>query len=233
MKNHLQAYRFSEQEMNKMIELKKIFEKNAFKIDRFPEVYIDEEYVLDEKDYPNIDIDKLGSYRFQINNDNSTSEGIIIIYTKAIEIYCSLKSLNSDYVKLIVLMHELGHWLTHFAKFEGTYWEKGYAGIDKKTHESLAQLIAHWSVKGNSELEKTLKHLTPTDSENPYYLYNNLKEINESDILKKLIELRKNWAYEKDKRDQIFYDFLESEYIDFEAFKNERPGQIAGVDYGI
>lgn len=233
MKNHLQAYRFSEQEMNKMIELKKIFEKNAFKIDRFPEVYIDEEYVLDEKDYPNIDIDKLGSYRFQINNDNSTSEGIIIIYTKAIEIYCSLKSLNSDYVKLIVLMHELGHWLTHFAKFEGTYWEKGYAGIDKKTHESLAQLIAHWSVKGNSELEKTLKHLTPTDSENPYYLYNNLKEINESDILKKLIELRKNWAYEKDKRDQIFYDFLESEYIDFEAFKNKRPGQIAGVDYGI
>ena len=160
MKNHLQAYRFSEQEMKKMIEMKKIFEKSCYKINRFPKVYIDEEYVLDEKDMSNLNIDKLGCYRFKVNNDNSTEEGVIIIYTKAIEMYCNsishkIHSINCDqlidFVTLIVLMHELGHWLSHWPTCFDMNWKKGYGEDNPKTHESLAQLIAYWVIKKDSE----------------------------------------------------------------------------------
>ena len=176
-------------------------------------------------------IDLLGVYTdFWIAGDKkNTKEGVIVLFKDRIE-----SLFDSDNVRIIVLMHELGHWLSHWPKCDGENWSKGYyAGIEKKTHESLAQLIAFWAADGNPELEKTLTNLTPTDIKNPYYLYNNLKGFSKTDILKKLIELRKNWEYEKDKRDQVFYDFLESKYIEFEAFKKDRPGHIAGLDYGM
>jgi hypothetical protein len=278
MKNHLQAYRFSEQEINKMIELKKIFEENGFEIDRFPEVYYDDydnydkvkekrehnyaaviepsksenQYSNNQDDFLNkikdlnpnnnnigdfqIDaigiIDLLGVYtNFWITGDKiNTKEGVIVLFKDRIE---SL-GLDKNNVRFIVLIHELGHWLSHWPKCDGENWSKGYyAGIEKKTHESLAQLIAFWSANGNPELEKTLTYLTPTDINNPYYLYNNLKTFSKSDILKKLIELRNNWNYESDCKDLVLYEFLKCQYINFNDFTLKESGFIAGLGYGI
>ena len=79
MKNHLQAYRFSEQEMNKMIELKGIFEKNGFEINRFPEVYYDDydnyEEIYGKIKDPGENIDYLGVYtHFWIPSDEINSK---------------------------------------------------------------------------------------------------------------------------------------------------------------
>ena len=235
--NHLQAYRFSEQEMTKMIELKKIFEKNCYKINRFPKVYIDEEYVLDEKDMSNLNIDKLGCYRFKVNNDNSTEEGVIIIYTKAIEMYCNaishkIYSINLvqliDCVTLIVLMHELGHWLSHWPKCFDKNWEKGYGEDNLMTHESLAQLIAYWAIKKkDSDIKSILEnYLTPNDSNNPYALYKKLINYGQKEILMRLVNIREN-----NKSDIENFEVLSSpnKYKYTKLYKGRR----AGIDYGI
>ena len=232
MKNHLQAYRFSEQEMNKMIELKGIFEKNDFKIDRFPEVYYDtydnylivynkereknqssEEKKLDNlfSDYENIrnikigneiPIDLLGVYTdFDIKgNKVKTKEGVIVLFKDRIETL----GLNFDYVRFVVLMHELGHWLSHFPRYDESNWENGYSSEHKKTHESFAQLIAYWAVDGNPKLEDILERLTPDDKKDPYALYKNLTGLSKSSVLTKLIEIRKHYFLP----DLILYSFL-------------------------
>jgi hypothetical protein len=228
MKNHLQAYRFSEQEMNKMIELKGIFEDNGFKIDRFPEVYYDDydnyKEFYGEIKHPSENIDYLGVYTdFCIPFDEINSkEGIIIIFKDRIE---KKKENEKDSFRFIVLMHELGHWLTHWAKYNNENWSKGYrAGIDKKTHESLAQLIAYWAVDGNPTLENILKtRLTPANPTDPYALYKNLIEFSKTTILEKLVEIRFNLGCS----DDMMYDFLKSKTLcqsmyndDIDAIKN-------------
>ena len=228
MENHLQAYRFSEQEMNKMIELKKIFEENGFEINRFPEVYIDEEYCLDELDNLYENPDRFGCYKFFVNDEKTTQEGIIIIYSKAIKDYCSKLELNKNHFALIVLMHELGHWLSHWPKCNNQNWSDGYSADDKKSHESFAQLIAYWAADGNPELEKTLTYLTPTDPENPYYLYNNLKEFSKINILKKLRIVR--IAFQTKKLDYELYDILK---MNEEEFDKKYLGFFPGEDFGI
>jgi hypothetical protein len=225
MKNHLQAYRFSEQEMNKMIELKGIFEQNELLIDRFPEVYYDtydnyiEGYLEIEDDKENVkendvdNIDYLGVYTdFWIPLDEINSkEGIIVLFKDRIEKYCYVKQIEVNSVRFIVLMHELGHWLTHWATFNNENWSKGYkAGTDKKTHESLAQLIAYWAVDGNPKLEDILERLTPKDRTDPYALYKNLTGLSKSSILTKLIEIRKHYFLP----DLILYSFLEHSKTD-------------------
>ncbi|GAA4053185.1 hypothetical protein [Flavobacterium chungnamense] len=225
MKNHLQAYRFSEQEINKMIELKGIFEQNEFKIDRFPEVYYDD-YDNYEEIYGKIkdldeNIDYLGVYTdFWIPSDEINSkEGIIVLFKDRIEKYCYEKQIEVNSVRFIVLMHELGHWLTHWATYNNENWSKGYkAGTDKKTHESLAQLIAYWAVKDNSNLKNLLEtHLTPSKVDDPYALYKNLTKIDETIILKKIVEIRKHAFL----TDDLMYAFLssDSEFM-YEIFIN-------------
>jgi hypothetical protein len=255
MKNHLQAYRFSEQEMNKMIKLKVIFEKNNLKIDRFPEVYYDDynnykeiygeinknsewtsekwNEVLKNEDnhstsnsliinFPVI-IDFLGVYTDF--GSEGEKEGVIVLFKDRIE---SLK-LNHDDVRFVVLMHELGHWLTHWATYNNENWSKGYrAGSDKKTHESLAQLIAYWAVQNNSNLKDLLEtHLTPTDRDDPYALYKNLTNIDPKDVLKKLVEIRKHAFL----TDDLMYAFLEGNYIFiYQIFTNENEKNISSLE---
>jgi hypothetical protein len=227
IKNHLQAYQFSEQEINKMIELKKVFEENGFKINRFPEVYYDnydnykEIYGKLKSNYDEIDF--LGVYTdFTIEDDEkNTKEGVIVLFKDRIESH-ELDTIN---VCFVVLMHELGHWLSHWPKYNDKNWSKGYSATNPKTHESFAQLIAYWAVDGNPELEKTLTTLTPTDIKNPYYLYNNLKGYSKTDILTKLVEIRNHYFLSDDltRMDLIneheraaadlYYDFLANNEI--------------------
>jgi hypothetical protein len=227
MENHLQAYRFSEQEINKMIYLKKIFEENGFEINRFPEVYYDnydnyiEIYGKLKGNYDEIDF--LGVYTdFTIAGDEkNTKEGVIVLFKDRIENH----KLDTNNVCFVVLMHELGHWLSHWPKCNNENWSNGYSADNPKTHESFAQLIAYWALDGNPELEKTLTNLTPTDIENPYYLYNNLKGFSKTDILTKLVEIRKHYFLSDDLTrmdlinehgrvaDDLYYDFLANNEI--------------------
>jgi hypothetical protein len=217
--NPLQSYNFNSndffsQGMNK---LKELFLNNGYLVYRWPEIYLD--------DY---DVFKNNYGEIRSNNENTPDylavytdfgldgekEGIVVLFKDRIHSFCKRKKLNFDDVCFVVLMHELGHWLTHWPLYNGESWTVYYGNNDIKTHESLAQLIAYWMVDGNQVLEKILNDdLTPNNINDPYYLYNNLKRHSKSLILKKLSEFR--WGNITQSSfggdDDEMYDYLASD----------------------
>jgi hypothetical protein len=136
---NLKAYRFSDEELEKMKWLKKLFEQNSFSFDpnRFPQVYYD---TFDNacEVYPSIKkrnddektADALAHYIPDYTNyecqDNCqykvVNEGVIILYEDRIFNYAEEiakkliigVTLVEKALKEVVLYHELGHWLTHW-----------------------------------------------------------------------------------------------------------------------
>ena len=123
-------------------------------------------------------------------------------------------------------MHELGHWLTHWSNNNNNNWNENYCSSHKNTHESLAEIIVFWGIEGNNELEKTQKILTPLDKENPYYLYNNLKEFSQKNILRKLIVIRSKCEI----NDVDMYNIL---LLKQEEFDKEYGGFFVGRRFGL
>jgi hypothetical protein len=210
---NLKAYRFSESELKKLIQMRQLFSENNLVTDRFPEVYYDDiknyETLFGLFEATNEDTpDYLGVYHYDFESDKlTTKEGIIVLFKDRIEAFCKRKSVGKDEVRYIVLMHELGHWLAHWSEFNDENWKKGYGIDNPMTHEAIAQLIAFWAVDGDPVCEEILREsLTPKDERNKYALYLILKSHSKSEILKKLIEIRK-------------YFFL-NEYFQFELLKS-------------
>lgn len=229
----LAAYRFSSAELEKMNWLKSIFENNgyAFNPNRFPEVYYaDFEEVEDlfpEKQREEIvDPDALGYY-FDFFNQVPASkedefwatseEGKIILFKDRIEDFCKRNpALPEEGVRFVVLMHELGHWMSHWSEFSGRRWIYGFQFSNRFTEEALAQLIAYWCCIGDPLHEKTLHILSPKDSlgkvdaSKVYGAYETLKRHSPVDILKKLAQLRDFWML----KDEKLVEFLNSDFVD-------------------
>jgi|GEM_PF-1992546 len=243
------SYRFSVEELEKMIWLKKeIFEKNGYSFvpNRFPEVYYCDVKEINARlpELPRDDqmtIDYLGLYfdffpssTGMSRNDylgGSSHEGKIVLFKDRIEALCERnKSLSVDNVRFVVLMHELGHWMSHMAISSGIYWAHGYhlQQPPSFTHEALAQLIAYWCCKGNPAHEEVLIALSPKndqgkiDSFKPYGAYASLKKFSRKNLLQKLDQLRKFWMVS----DLQMLAFLQSASVDMaqwirESKKNE------------
>jgi hypothetical protein len=223
--NNLVAYRFSPEELLKMLELKKILQnedKNdakkpnlKFEIDRFPEVYfknmevelsynpkIDDKYKqngkIDLYKYVNsesFNINRLGVYitsKTKLGCLNVTNEGKIILYKDVIKVYAECKKINEKDLRLKVLLHELGHWVSHWPIANNSNWRIGYNTLHKKTHEAIAQFIAYKLIEGNDKLEDVFKLMKPTKKDSPYLLYENLISQDISEILNKIVDLRKH-----------------------------------------
>jgi hypothetical protein len=229
----LAAYRFSTEELGKMNWLKSIFEKNgyAFNPNCFPEVYYaDFEEVEDlfpEKQREEIvDPDALGYY-FDFFKQAPASkeeefwtkseEGKIILFKDRIEAFCARnRGLSEEGVRFVVLMHELGHWMSHWAQFSGKRWIYGFQFSNRFTEEALAQLIAYWCCNGDPLHEKTLHILSPKDSlgkvdaSRIYGAYKTLKGHSQVDVLKKLGQLREFWMV----KDEKMLQFLNSDFVD-------------------
>jgi hypothetical protein len=208
---NLKAYRFNSEELIAINQLKDLFEGNGYILERFPEVYYDDYETLpfkinhetQEEDTP----DYLAVYFYDYISDNSqlTIEGKIILFKDRIEDFAYRKEISVDDVRYIVLMHEFGHWLCHWPICNNNNWSFGFAVKNKKTKESLAQLIAYWMVDGKKNKEAILnEYLTPKNKTNPYYLYNNLKDKSKSEMLDKIISLRENYFLS----DESMYQFL-------------------------
>jgi hypothetical protein len=229
------AYRFSLEELEKMIWLKsEIFEKYgySFQSNRFPEVYYcDVKEVKDFipshawRDVPTPD--ELGVYLdfFQSKDEDPKNayfggrsrEGRIVLFKDRIEAFCSRNpSFTEEDVRFVVLMHELGHWMSHWGISSGIRWVHGYHFSNSFTHEALAQLIAYWCCKGNPAQEQVLLALSPKDiqgtidSSKPYGAYESLKRFDEEVILQKLDQLRKFWMV----TDLQMLAFLQSDLVD-------------------
>ena len=230
----LAAYRFSSAELEKMNWLKSIFEKNGYAINsnRFPEVYYaDFEEVEDlfpEKQREDIvDPDALGYYfdffhlKLGDGNDEKfggkSEEGKIILFKDRIKSFCARnRDISEEDVRFVVLMHELGHWMSHWAEFSGRRWIYGFQFSNRFTKEALAQLIAYWCCNGDPLHEKTLQILSPKDSlgkvdaSRIYGAYETLKSHSKVDILKKLAQLRDFWML----KDEKLVEFLNSDFVD-------------------
>lgn len=228
----LAAYRFSSEELEKMNWLKSVFEKNgyAFKPNRFPEVYYADfkevEDLFPEKQREEIvDPDALGYYfdffkQVPASKEEEfwtkSEEGKIILFKDRIEAFCARnRSLSEEGVRFVVLMHELGHWMSHWAENSGR-WIYGFQFSNRFTEEALAQLIAYWCCNGNPPHEKTLHILSPKDSlgkvdaSKVYGAYETLKRHSQVNILKKLSQLREFWMV----KDKKLLEFLNSDFVD-------------------
>lgn len=218
----LKAYRFSKEELKKMLWLEDLFAKNGFTFERFPEVYSDTyERACDvlpelrnskfEEDTP----DALAYYcpdytQVKCNENCETlivNEGFIVLFEDKIldfaqrinlSLEIGVNSINNA-LREVVLYHELGHWFSHWPERGGENWGcRFYFNFstntaDTKTHESLAQIIAYWAVKGNALNEKILaEYLTPKRPDSAYREYLDLTKIPASEILNKLVLLRKH-----------------------------------------
>ena len=247
--DYLQAYRFTVEELDKMKWLKKeVFENNGFKFEpnRFPEVYYDDydkvnpnhnQWNLDE-----VDPDKLGIYRYETSSNlpcAESYEGHIILFKDRIEAYCNRSGADIDSVRFVVLMHELGHWLAHWALKNLRRWNHGMILYPqtRKTHEALAQLIAYWASESNETHIKTLTDLSPkdragkVDAAQVYGGYIDLTKYSKVLILKKLVELREYWIL----KDEIMMEYLKSDFELIEEFAkqklNDKPDTVFVEEY--
>lgn len=141
-------------------------------------------------------INRLGVYRSsktKLGCLNVTNEGKIILYKDVIEAYVkNHDNIDEKDVRLIVLMHELGHWVSHWPIANNATWRIGYNTGHKKTQEAIAQIIAYWMIKGDEDLEKAFELMNPTKKNSPYRLYENLISQHISEILNKIVDLRKH-----------------------------------------
>jgi hypothetical protein len=220
--NQLVAYRFSPEELLKMIELKEILQSEneklnfKFEFDRFPEVYFtnikdklnNDLKIKDNKNTENgeidlykyvnsksFNIDKLGVYRTsktKLGCLNVTNEGVIILYEDVIKVYAECKKINEKDLRLKVLLHELGHWVSHWPIANKSNWRIGYNTLHKKTHEAIAQIITYKLIEGNDELENLFEVMRHEKEDSPYRLYENLITQDISEILNKIVDLRKH-----------------------------------------
>jgi hypothetical protein len=165
---NLKAYRFNSEELIAINQLKDLFEGNGYILDRFPEVYYDDYDKLSfdknlesqEEDTP--DYLAVYFYEFESEKSHSTLEGRIVLFKDRIENFANRKKIDIDDVRYILLMHELGHWLCHSPKYNNRNWSLGYGVKNKKTHESLAQLIAYWMADGKIDKEAILNDTNTT-----------------------------------------------------------------------
>jgi hypothetical protein len=192
--------------------------------------------------YDNLTPHFLGIYFFEDNkNDhkcssgNRTNEGVIILFSDRIEKLAAVissiegKDVNAiiDAIRFNVLIHEFGHWLTHWAynynakTSAENNWECGYyiSPINKKpdiyTHESYAQIINYWAV-ANKSLEKRilLEYLTPKNSSSEYRKYLSIIDKSKEEVLNKLKSIRNLTEY----TDLEKYNFLCSKHSDIYSF---------------
>jgi hypothetical protein len=237
--NKLEAYRFSSEEMKKMLWLKDLFEDNGFTVERFPEVYYDTfekacevwPFLEENKDEEGIP-DYLGVYiadRTKIKCKENcdlelVNEGVIVLFKDRILAYAERidgklalgLSVIENSLKEVVLYHELGHWFSHWPLDDSSSnWKCGYNSKDKITHESYAQIIAYWCSAGNPVNEVILRdYLTPINKASPYYMYLELIPHSKNDILNKLKLIRKHMGCSAILTDETAYDVLKSNIID-------------------
>jgi len=188
-----------------------IYKAPRYEVDRLPIIYFG-----DKSDFPPVitdfnknerdryeetryDIDSLGVYRSSLSH-----EGHIEIYCDKIN-YCSSdisQSLNFDFhetrslLQTIVLIHEIGHWLTHWCHIEHKLERaESFSSQSKMVKETLAQLTVIWAIgslknKKIKMLQAIMAFLTAQQSP-PYTAYLSLgaKQTKTLTILDRYINL--------------------------------------------
>ncbi|MFN5218865.1 MAG: hypothetical protein ACK5CL_08855 [Sphingomonadales bacterium] len=194
MKNEMHPYQFSRFELDLMERLAVKFTKyENFGFNRWPKIYWGNDLKYDNtagdnqpsqlmKNYdPHFQIDLLGAYIHR-----GEGEGIIELYEN--RIYDSAERISKnlgmefektfDWLRAIVLLHELGHWFAHWCIMERPYLLRLNYKIlseDKFITETMAQLSVIWACIGltNSRIKNLLSIMDFLADRQPapYYQY--------------------------------------------------------------
>jgi len=116
----------------------------------------------------------------------------IILYQRGLKWFAKKLNLDEDFLKGIVLVHEIGHWITHLLPKKGIPdWDINlYKLTSNEVHEGWAQLITYWVVKEiGGEIEHIFEELNRRQS-SAYQVYKNFKDERISQVLKSLEYLR-------------------------------------------
>lgn len=200
MHTRMHPYQFSAFELDLMSRLQKKFIRyNLFEFRRWPRIYWgnreesdlpkQHDIIFDEKyDIPydrRCQIDLLGVYRIR----NYIEEGYIELYSDLIsesaEHISNILKLNYtktyEILRIIVLLHELGHWFTHSCcRKQFLFWGAAYQELsaDKNVTETMAQLAVKWACYKNAAADiKTIELIMDFLAEKqprPYWLYKKL-----------------------------------------------------------
>lgn len=163
--SRVKPYRFSSNECYLLKRIEKVFLNSEYIFYRWPEIYFGnfDDFPHDRRSIPQFDkedeesgdlyfmkIDYLGVYIYEKNR-----EGHIRIYRDRIiksakSIANDLKIPESEVINdllTIVLLHEIGHWFTHYChSINQIQRREGFAYQEKIIKESLAQLTVVWSI---------------------------------------------------------------------------------------
>lgn len=151
----MKAYRLSKEELYHMRRLEKY--GSTYSFDRWPEIYWGTppkkpQTDLSEFDIPEnkFDADYLGMYIYSYNR-----EGHIELFEERItdcaerisdDLFLNFEDVFRD-LCFIVLMHELGHWFTHWCHLiEYSPRRKQFSNQPIEVKETLAQLTVMWSM---------------------------------------------------------------------------------------
>jgi hypothetical protein len=206
MSNHIKSYRFSNDELSLINNIKKTFKENGFGFDLLPEIYYCDFceaqmiFDLNESEMPEKDFifnpDYLGVYSY-----SATKEGIIILYRdRILKTACVIhndkfqtKYSLDEVIKLLkakVLIHELGHWLTHCCSLVNkTDVMTSFSFFPKIIKESMAQLTVLWSFLNHTtdfeyKLDDFSRVFIPMQPY-PYYEFSDIKHLNSPEIILK------------------------------------------------
>jgi hypothetical protein len=271
------AYQFSSHELTSMIKFAELMlnrmggrENFGYHIDRFPKVYTAklpteiEKTLLGQDDNENINTevegkytDAFGQYVYSIESINEfgvpfTEEGVIIIDVEKISRWAKFKELKSEDVRFVVLMHELGHWFSHWARCIPNnnnkiniqenvlrQWNPGFQLPNTMTKEAFANIFCYWACQATKDVHlrdrqlKVLDALTPkkngvVNTSNPYGAYELLKPLSLPNLLFKLNILRANWML----KDQYQFDFLKSPQQNIlEWLGSRKPEDVTTEDF--
>ena len=242
-----QSYRLSKTESDSIRMMINQFESRRYSIPsfenctRFPEIYYGDWKVarnyfeLNEEEFygENKNPDYLGVYvsRKASPGKLGYDEGVIVLFKDRIERYCNHDPDRIDATRFVVLMHEIGHWLSHMAEYQGgerpltnkSFWFNWQRGWSLHTNpsvikETFAQLVAYWSclllslggvastpsATFRAKCFKELQNLTPGFG--PYGAYVVLKYTDRKQIIDSLKCIQQMWML----KDADLFELLQS-----------------------
>jgi hypothetical protein len=190
------------------------FRRNGYLVSALPPIYLSFEAPPLFVAYPELEdeelgIEYMGEERLQRNRERGKPEFIsieevagfyspdnrhIILYERGIKWWARRRNLDEELLRSVVLIHEIGHWLTHLLPKPDipTWPTELYKLTSEEVHEGWAQLITWWIVDEIGGKIKQVFEDSNISQSPPYHVYEKLKSkpiksvINSLDMLRQL-----------------------------------------------
>ncbi|MBK7035857.1 MAG: hypothetical protein IPH42_05830 [Bacteroidetes bacterium] len=218
-----------------------IFYYHQFEKRELPGIFISDELINIEavsklsgkdilrKSIDDIKKDEINKYCIDLLGLYCPEDEKIILFTNRIKDAAEDLKIKNELLQQIVLLHEIGHWISHKLAYKKKDWELDkYNKATVGVHEGLAQLYTWWVVENFLELKEPFNTLNEHQSP-PYLVWKYF--INSSP--KSLVILREFESVTKE--NWLSYDFwiIQQPNMSIEGIMRDHRGAITGESTGI